>query len=126
ANIAQKIKLQNIEDIATGASFSVALKENNIYVWGDNYLGPLGLDWLTKRLIPGKVDKLNHIKNPIKISCGGFHTLALTKQSKLYSWGYNQYGQLGSQQSENGVVHKIHLDNVTDISCGYYYSAAIC
>ena len=32
----------------------------------------------------------------IQIACGDDHCLALTKGGQLYSWGDNQYGQLGN------------------------------
>ena len=31
----------------------------------------------------------------LQIIGGSYHVLALTKDGKLYSWGHNEYGQLG-------------------------------
>jgi len=36
-----------------------------------------------------------------KVAAGGFHTLAVTKDDEIYSWGSGTYGELGvgNQQS---------------------------
>ena len=46
------------------------------------------------------IDSPTHISFPnnnkiVSISCGYRHTLALTDNGKVYTWGGNQYGQLG-------------------------------
>lgn len=32
----------------------------------------------------------------MKVAAGGFHTLALTDNNELFSWGSGTYGELGS------------------------------
>jgi len=32
----------------------------------------------------------------VQIACGTAHTLVVTDAGKLYTWGYNNYGQLGN------------------------------
>ena len=32
----------------------------------------------------------------MQIACGNAHTLVVTDSGKLYTWGYNNYGQLGN------------------------------
>jgi len=60
-----------------------------------------------------------------KIACGDFHTLALTEQGVLFSWG----GSLGDKTGHKGQgIHKIERlkDHViTDIACGDYHSLAL-
>jgi len=34
------------------------------------------------------------------VACGFEHTLALSDEGNLYSWGGNDYGQLGSDEKE--------------------------
>lgn len=62
-----------------------------------------------------------------KIESGFYHTLALTSHGKVYSWGYNYYGQLG-----NGTITSLYapeqiqgLDNITDIAAGNSSSYAL-
>ena len=77
----------------------VSTKLNEIYVWGSNYYGQLGLgDYHNynspqKLLLPG-VNSING---------GEHHTIALVKNSnKLYIWGSNKFGQLGSGPLSGG------------------------
>jgi len=35
----------------------------------------------------------------IQIDAGGFHTLALSDQGELFSWGSNDYGPLGQEST---------------------------
>jgi alpha-tubulin suppressor-like RCC1 family protein len=40
-------------------------------------------------------------KKPLKqISCGQFHSLVLTQENELYTWGYGIYGRLGNGKSD--------------------------
>jgi len=41
-----------------------------------------------------QVSALSHLK-VIEISCGESHTLALTDEREIYTWGGGQLGQLG-------------------------------
>ena len=51
-----------------------------------------------------KIPKLVYFRNNIKIrslSCGFFHTLALTEERNVYAWGSSKYGCLGKYLPEN-------------------------
>jgi alpha-tubulin suppressor-like RCC1 family protein len=39
--------------------------------------------------------KLLSQKRIVKVSCGGFHTLALTSENELYGFGSGNYGECG-------------------------------
>ena len=38
----------------------------------------------------------NYTIHTSQIACGSCHTLVVTDGGKLYTWGYNSYGQLGN------------------------------
>jgi RCC1 and BTB domain-containing protein len=65
----------------------------------------------------------------IQIECGGYHTVGLTKNGEVFTWGDNNYGQLGHGDMENRTVPtKVeNLDGlvITKISCGYNHTAAL-
>ena len=66
------------------------------------------------------------IPSNIIISCGVSHTIAITKDNKLYSWGYNYNGQLGLGHNNNvNVPTEIKLANVVSVSCGGDFTIAI-
>ena len=53
-----------------------------------------------------KFEVFNIIDEKIeKISCGGEHTAALTKDGKLYLWGDDSYGQLGHNKKLQDIYN---------------------
>ena len=74
----------------------------SLWVWGGSNCGQLGLvngsgakERKSKNLsVPTRLDFPKGI-NVCSVSCGGFHTLALTESGDLLSWGDGKYGQLG-------------------------------
>ncbi|XP_011269990.1 hypothetical protein CAOG_08419, partial [Capsaspora owczarzaki ATCC 30864] len=84
-----------IVQIVCGANFSLVLSERgDVFAWGDNTSGQLCLRELKTVPVPTLVKELYGI--PIRqLAAGGRHTLALTFNGQVYSWGNNQFGQLG-------------------------------
>ncbi|ELT94295.1 hypothetical protein CAPTEDRAFT_179088 [Capitella teleta] len=63
------------------------------------------------------------------IACGSRHSAAVTDDGSLYSWGCNDYGQLGlgdriSRDSPTKVIH--FSKNVIDVRCGYWNTIVEC
>ncbi|CAG2171966.1 unnamed protein product [Oppiella nova] len=66
----------------------------------------------------------------VDISCGVYHTLALTNVGHVYGWGHNSHGELG-----NGTTTHLPLPlrvkgalgscRVVSIACGYVHSMAV-
>jgi len=74
---------------------SVVLTEDGkVYIWGDNQYGQLGNGEKRDLAVPILVESLSH-EVVIGIAVGGWHTLALTNNGAVYSWGRNKEGQLG-------------------------------
>ena len=108
--------LENIISVAAGNSYSVALdKDGNVYTWGYNGYGQLGLGDGNYRALPVKVDSLQGI---IKIKAGNVSTFAIDNNNKLWSAGYNGYGNLGDGTTGNktSFVKIDALENVADVS----------
>lgn len=60
-----------------------------------------------------------------KVACGDFHTLALTQQGVLFSWGGSLWDKTGHK---GGGIHKIQRlkdQFITDIACGDFHSLAL-
>jgi alpha-tubulin suppressor-like RCC1 family protein len=85
--------------IKCGNYYTVLLFEKEIYAWGYNQYGQLGLGHNADTNSPQKLDLIN-VK---KIICGGYHTIALTYSNEIYAWGDNQSGQLGLATSPKGA-----------------------
>lgn len=114
--------------------------KRNLFVNGSN-IGPndWGVDKMPKEKDYGQLgfpctEFINNItlvpffigKNVKEISCGGFHTLVLTDDDELYSFGSNAFGQLGlDDRKSRDIPTKINIKNVKSIACGYAFSAVI-
>lgn len=69
----------------------------------------------------------------VKVSVGIRHALGLTSQGTVYSWGYNNYGELGNGTAVSssvpvqvkGIGGSGYLTGVTDISAGGWFSLAL-
>ena len=65
---------------------------------------------------------INELKNvDVKmVSCKKKHCLALTGSGKIYAWGLNEHGQLGTGNFENEFKPKLipFFENMKAISCG--------
>ncbi len=74
--------------VSSGNFFNCLLLDNDVYSWGLNNFGQLGLGEDYDRIIvsPQKIPNLFKIE---QISCGFNHAVAMTKSGEIYSWGYN-------------------------------------
>jgi hypothetical protein len=72
-------------------------QDGTLYIWGEVLVGLEG--HLTNE--PGKPGRLDveglHGKDLISLAAGEYHTIALTKDNKLWAWGKNNSGQLGKK-----------------------------
>ncbi|XP_068123830.1 RCC1 and BTB domain-containing protein 2 isoform X2 [Hyperolius riggenbachi] len=84
-----------------GQMSSMAVVDNGeVYAWGYNGNGQLGLGNCGNQLTPCRVAALQGIRVE-QIVCGYAHTLALTDEGGMYAWGANSYGQLGTGNKSN-------------------------
>jgi alpha-tubulin suppressor-like RCC1 family protein len=60
----------------------------------------------------------------IEISCGFFHSMALTNKGHVFSWGFNKWEPSGIADENSNKPKLIELKNVliTKISCGQYHN----
>ncbi len=106
----QILGMENVANIAIGVSSTTLLKtDGTVWTWGSNMFGELGNgetgfgigDQSKDVLIPFQLKELNHIT---QISSGYSHTLALSSEGKVWTWGENSYGQLGNGGTENQLI----------------------
>ncbi len=68
-------------------------KEGDIYSWGCNLFGRLGLEEkVQKNKIPKQIDIDVQV---IQVSLGNSHVLARTNHGGVFAWGNGLHGQLG-------------------------------
>lgn len=84
------------KQVATGLSYTVVLaKGGEVYTFGVNSHGQLGHGDIFERSLPRKVEKLSAVGPVIQISAGANHTLVVTHDGAIYSFGYGANFCLG-------------------------------
>ena len=106
-------------------SHTIALTiRSELYVWGSNKNGQLGMGDYKYQRTPHKL-LLSNIK---KINGGSDYTISLTKLNEIYVWGKNSYGMLGLGDNHNQKYNspqKLSLPDVNSIACGYLHVIAL-
>jgi hypothetical protein len=127
-NLIEYSKFENnlIDDICCGFNHTLALsKKGKVFAWGNNEFGQLGLGSEVKNEIEPKLLKSFVREKVIAISCGGQHSLALTKSRRVFSWGDNSFGQLGFENCNKLYEPKpieIVTESFSKIICGAMHS----
>ncbi|KPA12012.1 BNR repeat domain protein [Candidatus Magnetomorum sp. HK-1] len=125
-----------IIQIAAGDSHSMLLFENGqVWTWGDNTSGQLGIGSIVSSIIPVRVLQANSsdpLENIVSISAGAFHSMALSNEGHIWTFGLNANGQLGNggpiyTTSPIKVQHpdkRTVLSNIGQIAAGTDHSMA--
>ncbi len=122
--------------IATGNRFTAILKaDGTVWTIGNSEQGQLGYENVINVNAPqiAQTDPDTELENVIKIAVGSNHVLALTNEGKVYAWGDNEYGQLGTGDTDDkkyatpvlGTDGVSCLENIVDIDAGGYGSVAL-
>jgi alpha-tubulin suppressor-like RCC1 family protein len=91
---APKIESDFSPNVDSGINHNGIIKTTGrIFMWGGNGFGQLGDNSTTQRSTP--VSVAGAVKTFCKISLGGAISLAIDKNGKIWSWGYQQLGELG-------------------------------
>jgi RCC1 and BTB domain-containing protein len=116
------LKHEQIIAISCGYKHSLALSSlGHIYAFGNNDFGQLGIPSNTNQLIPLRMNGFA-LEKVIAISCSSIHSLALTEFGHVFSWGYNENGNLGIGNLDNkNCPQKVILNDgiiISKIVCG--------
>ncbi|KAK9503277.1 hypothetical protein O3M35_011880 [Rhynocoris fuscipes] len=120
--------LNSVKQLSAGSCHSAALTiSGQVFVWGSNKEGQLGIntDQSSASInIPKLLDLDTRI---IQIACGYYHTLLLTEEGRILSFGEGDFGKLGvGDEIRRSVPTFIKsFDLLKFISAGGNHSAAI-
>ncbi|TMW60609.1 hypothetical protein Poli38472_000651 [Pythium oligandrum] len=118
-----------ITKVACGLYHTIAVTATGeLYAFGKNDYGQLGLGHARNVKIPTLVRVMigDSDEKIIDVSCGYYHTVAITEKGKLMTWGRNDYGQLGigSKDHKNAPQYvPLPLSSrIRKTSCGCYHT----
>ncbi|XP_065597633.1 X-linked retinitis pigmentosa GTPase regulator [Cyrtonyx montezumae] len=110
-----------IKQLAAGSYTSAAVTEDGqLFVWGDNSEGQIGLADKTYVSVPCQVD----VGKPVSsVSCGYYHSAFITGDGELYTFGEPENGKLGllpEQLKNNRVPQPVLgiMEKVNKVACG--------
>ncbi len=107
--IQQNGGVENILTLETGGDHNILVfKNGKVYVWGYNEYGQLGIGDTNDRNTPTENSKLEQIiqenggtNNILMLETGEDYNILIFKNGKVYVWGYNDDGQLGTSDNTN-------------------------
>ena len=110
----------NVSAIACGFEHLVFLLSNGlVYSCGYNLYGNLGNPTNSGRVTINQIPlQVLNITNATAITCGIYHTVVLTNDSNVYTFGLNQYGQLGyatNYGNSSANFNPTSIKNINDI-----------
>lgn len=99
-----------------------------VFTWGRGEDGQLGLGDTSDQDEPTYVDALRGV-GVRQIACGSGHTVVLTTDGEVYTWGRGDDGRLG--HGDNGwkyvprITQSLAGQVVVQVTCGSYHTAAV-
>ncbi|XP_014799704.1 PREDICTED: probable E3 ubiquitin-protein ligase HERC4 [Calidris pugnax] len=121
---------QNIVQIACGDQHAMALSRGGeLFTWGRNTHGQLGVETQTTFIPqPQLVKSIKGI--PLaQIAAGGAHSAAVSLSGAVYSWGKNDFGQLGLGDTKDrscpSYIGALEHWKTVFIACGADHTAAL-
>jgi alpha-tubulin suppressor-like RCC1 family protein/uncharacterized protein YkwD len=126
---AQVAELSSVKAISGGWEHSLALKtDGSVWAWGENNQGQVGDNTHTRRLTPVKVAFSPSVSAAIVvIAAGGVHNLALEQSGRVWTWGGNAFGQLGTGDTidRSTPVQPVNVHEVSAIAADWVFSLAL-
>ncbi|XP_074886416.1 putative E3 ubiquitin-protein ligase HERC3 isoform X1 [Buteo buteo] len=121
---------RDIVQIACGDQHAIALSRGGqLFTWGHNTHGQLGVG-SQSALIPQPqlVERLQGI-SLAQIAAGGAHSAAVSLSGAVYSWGKNDFGQLGLRDTKDrdcpSYIGALEHWKTVFISCGADHTAVL-
>lgn len=118
-----------VRDISCGLGHALFLEQNGrVYSWGNGGNGRLGHGDSQDRAEACLLDSLFD-EDIVRVQCGASHSLALTRQGRVYTWGKNSQGQCGLGNMEDvfkpQLLKRLQDQVVVQLTAGWEHSIAL-
>lgn len=105
--------------VAAGELHSATVtSDGDVYTWGDGFCGQLGHADKAPSMLPKLVESGGlDDECVLSISCGGRHTLAVTEDGEVFSWGLGHFGAIGRsytpfEYDADDAVNNLGMDDM--------------
>ncbi|ELT94735.1 hypothetical protein CAPTEDRAFT_226039 [Capitella teleta] len=95
-----------VKSLSCGAHHCLALTTKGVYAWGGSELGQVGSGSRGTYTQPHKIGGFGD-EEVAFVSCGMYHSLAVSKSCKAFSWGWGVFGQLGHGAPEDELRPRV-------------------
>jgi len=128
---------ETVTQVSLGYDYSSAItSRGRIFTWGYNFNGQLGDGSWTNKSTPIEITNQFSLfsgETITQVALGYTHSAAITSIGRIFTWGYNLYGQLGDGTTDNQSVPTeitnqfsiLSGEIITQVSLGYEYSSGI-
>lgn len=123
--------LKCVQIVGGSKSLFCVTHDGKVYACGEAINGKLGLGLSTGSVsVPRLLSSISqYVIKKVAVHSGGKHSLALTVDGKVFSWGEGDDGKLGHFSRINcekpRLIEALKSKRVRDIACGSSHSAAI-
>ena len=118
----------NWKQVSCGAYHTAAVKnDGTLWLWGDNLYGAIGEN-IANTKYSSPVQTIAYGTAWKQVSCGQYFTTAVKTDGTLWTWGLNNYGNLGTNDTtsySSPVQTVMYGTNWKQVSCGYYKMIAV-
>jgi alpha-tubulin suppressor-like RCC1 family protein len=98
---ASALEAHMIDAVACGDAFTVAVTQaGDMIGWGVGSMGQLGPPPVEKQAVPRRIKGLDGVRIE-RVATGLAHTMALSQQYQVYSFGAGTHGVLGLGNTDN-------------------------
>jgi len=119
----------NWKQVAGGSAHTIAIKtDGTLWIWGSNSQGQLGDNTVVNRSTPVTTFAGGTNWKQVYASSGSTHTAAIKTDGTLWTWGRNNSGQLGTNNTTNRstpVTTFAGGTNWKQVACATQHTAAI-
>ncbi|NJK71247.1 MAG: hypothetical protein HC932_03270, partial [Thermales bacterium] len=123
SSVNQVTGLTNVAHISVGSKHSVAVKsDGTVWTWGDNSQGQLG--YTTTNLANSTPVQVPGLTGILKVEAGAFHNIARKNDGTIWTWGSNEFGQLGNgtQNQSTTPIQVSGVSGALDVEAGQGHS----
>jgi len=119
----------NWKFVSVGLHVAAIKTDGTLWMWGNNTRGPLGDNSTVPKSSP--VQTVSAGNNWKQVSAGGYyHTAAVKTDGTLWTWGRNDWGQLGNNgngyaDASSPIQTLSAGTNWKQVSCGNYFTSGI-